>query len=78
MSDIVWEEPPVRPTAPPTLEQELKERPGQWAKVTQGPKVPSSRLAGDLTRQGFEVDVRGVEDEPGHLKVYARWVEPAS
>ena len=75
MSDLVWEEPPAKPVVLATLEEQLKSRPGVWAKVAEGEKVPTSRTAGELARQGFEVGVYPVEDEPAQLKVYARWVE---
>ena len=58
-----------------TLEEQLKSRPGVWAKVAEGKKVPTSRIAGDLARQGFEIGVYPVEDEPDMLRVYARWIE---
>ncbi len=70
---LVWEEPPARPRAEVTLQDQLRERPGVWAKVLTADKVQVSRLGGDLHRQGFEINVLDEPDGDGTHSLYAQY-----
>ena len=70
---VVWEEPPVRVQQEVTLQEQLRERPGVWAKVLTDDRVRVSRLGGELHRQGFEVRPTDEPDEQGLYALFARW-----
>jgi len=70
---LVWEEPPARPRAEVTLQDQLRARPGVWAKVMTATKVEVSRLGGELHRQGFEITMTDKPDDEGAYSLYAQW-----
>ena len=70
---LVWEEPPARPRAEVTLQDQLRGRPGVWAKVMTATKVEVSRLGGELHRQGFDINMTDKPDDEGAYSLYAQW-----
>lgn len=70
---LVWEEPPARPRAKLTLQDQLRARPAVWAKVMTGSKVQVSRLGGELHRQGFEINMADKPDGNGAYSLFAQW-----
>lgn len=72
---IQWEEPPARPPAELTVQDQLTQRPGVWGKVLTADKVQVSRFGGDLHRQGFEINVTEDADQDGSYSLYAQWNE---
>lgn len=55
------------------MQDQLRERPGAWAKVLTADKVSVSRLGGDLHREGFEIRATDVPDDEGGYSLYAQW-----
>lgn len=70
---LSWEEPPAPPRAEITLQDQLRARPGAWAKVLTSDKVSVSRLGGDLHREGFEIHATDEPDDVGSYSLYAQW-----
>ena len=70
---LSWEEPPAPPRAELTLQEQLRERPGTWAKVLVADKVAVSRLGGELHREGFEIRPTDEPDADGSYALYAQW-----
>lgn len=89
---IIWEDPPPRPVnrlggCPPgrsrrdwyAIGAHLRDKPGEWARVTTAPsKTSASSIAGYINqgrnavlRAGFEATSRTVDDE---YRVYVRYV----
>lgn len=70
---LSWEEPPAPTPVEMTLQDQLRERPGVWAKVLTSDKVTVSRLGGELHREGFEIRPADEPDEEGDFSLYAQW-----
>lgn len=70
---LSWEEPPAPPRAELTLQEQLRARPGSWAKVLVADKVAVSRLGGELHREGFEIRATDEPDDDGSYALYAQW-----
>jgi len=70
---LSWEEPPAPPCPDLTVQDQLRDRPGSWAKVLTSDKVAVSRLGGELHREGFDIRATEQPDEDGFHSLYARW-----
>ena len=55
------------------MQDQLRARPGAWAKVLTADKVAVSRLGGDLHREGFEIHATDEPDDEGGYSLYAQW-----
>lgn len=86
MSDLVWEEPPVttsggnRPLEWPARLAPLRERPGQWARVSKHLNGPAASSTANDLRKGRRPGVDPAEFEftgrtiDGEGYVYARFI----
>lgn len=70
---LSWEEPPASPHVQATLQDQLRERTGSWAKVLTADKIAVSRLGGELHQEGFEIRPDAQPDAAGTYSLYARW-----
>lgn len=69
--ELTWEEPPPpRHVKWDVIYEALKARPGQWAKVQSGLKMPSGAQQATMKRKGFEATYRREADG---CALYARW-----
>ena len=55
------------------MQDQLRARPGAWAKVLTADKVSVSRLGGELHREGFEIRATDDPDDEGVYSLYAQW-----
>ena len=55
------------------MQDQLRARPGAWAKVLTADKVSVSRLGGELHREGFEIRATDEPDDAGGYSLYAQW-----
>lgn len=82
MGDIEWAEPPsgaARGHYDTTGEskyvhfgRELRERPGEWARITTGARTAATHYAKKHMGDGFEITARKVA--PENYDIYARYV----